>query len=125
MTEVRSATPFYAEETMVVRYRLYSAFALLSLALASGTASATEVRVSAKALERTLRTQLFTGVGGRFYIQESASSPCFVYASDPHVSFRADRIVVQVKTRAKLGTSMHGSCLGRRALGPGGGLACS
>ncbi len=77
-----------------------------------GTAGATEVRISAKALERTLREQLFTGPQGRYYMKGDASSACFVYASDPHVTYKDERIVVQVKTRAKLGTAVRGSCLG-------------
>ncbi len=41
-----------------------------------------------------------------------ANSACYVYASDPHVWFKEERIVVQVKTRARLGTLVRGSCLG-------------
>ena len=41
-----------------------------------------------------------------------ANSPCFVYADNPHVTFQQDRIVVHVHTRAKLGTVVHGSCIG-------------
>ena len=102
---------FYAETTMTARL-LAHALAALYLLVASSTTHATEVRISAKALERTLRTQLFATSDGRFYIKGSVTSPCYVFASDPHVSFREDRIVVQVKTRAKLGTTLRGSCLG-------------
>jgi hypothetical protein len=35
-----------------------------------------------------------------------------VYAEAPHVSFKDDRIVVHIHTKAKLGTAMRGSCLG-------------
>lgn len=82
--------------------------------MAGGTvsASAVEVRVSARALERTLRAQLFTGPEARYYLRGDARSACYVYAAEPHVSFREERIVVEVKTRAKLGTPVHGSCLG-------------
>lgn len=73
---------------------------------------AIEIRISAKALERTLQKQLFTGEGGRYYIKGKPEEPCFVYAEDPRVSFAAERVVVHVKTRARLGTSMRGSCLG-------------
>ena len=75
-------------------------------------ASATEVKISAKALERTLRAQLFSGSDGRYYMRGNTTSACYVYAADPHVSFKDDRIVIEVKTKAKLGTSLHGSCLG-------------
>jgi hypothetical protein len=75
-------------------------------------ARAIEVKVSAQALERTLRNQLFSGPDGRYYIRGDATSACFVYAENPHVSFKDDRVVVHVHTRAKLGTGLHGACLG-------------
>ncbi|HTD95670.1 MAG TPA: hypothetical protein VK627_02025, partial [Edaphobacter sp.] len=57
-------------------------------------ASAIEVRISPRALERTLQAQLFNGPDGRYYIRGNASSSCYVYAESPHVSFVDDRIVV-------------------------------
>jgi hypothetical protein len=85
-------------------------FALLFSAAHS--ASAIEVQVSAQALERTLRTQLFNGPQGRYYIRGDATSACYVYAESPHVIFVQDRIVVRVHARAKLGTTVHGTCIG-------------
>jgi hypothetical protein len=64
-------------------------------------ARATEVGITAQALERTLRTQLF-----------NAHSACFVYAEKPHVTFHDDRVIVSIHTRAKLGTSVAGACVG-------------
>jgi hypothetical protein len=78
----------------------------------AGIARAIEVKVSAQALERTLRNQLFSGPEGRYYIRGDATSPCYVYAEDPHVSFKDDRVVVHVRTKAKLGTGLHGACVG-------------
>jgi hypothetical protein len=75
-------------------------------------ASATEVKVSAKSLERTLRAQLFNGPNGRYYLRGSAETPCYVYAEDPHVSFVNERIVVHVHTRSKIGTQVRGTCVG-------------
>ncbi|MEI9980839.1 MAG: hypothetical protein WDN23_17920 [Edaphobacter sp.] len=75
-------------------------------------ASAIEVRVSPQALERTLQTQLFNGPEGRYYLRGNANSACYVYAESPHVTFVQDRIVVRVHTTAKLGTAVHGTCLG-------------
>jgi len=75
-------------------------------------ASAIEVRVSPQALERTLQTQLFNGAQGRYYLRGDANSACYVYAESPHVTFVQDRIVVRVHTKAKLGTAVHGACLG-------------
>lgn len=75
-------------------------------------ARALEVKVSAQALERTLRAQLFNGPGGRYYMRGDAASACYVYAETPHVSFQDDRVVVHVHAKAKLGTVLHGACLG-------------
>ena len=88
---------------------------LLSLALlfsAVRAASAIEVKVSAQALERTLQAQLFNGPQGRYYIRGDANSACYVYAESPHVTFAQDRIVVRVHARSKLGTAVHGTCIG-------------
>src|ERR1700730_18857418 len=88
---------------------------LLSVALlfsAPRVASAIEVKVSAQALERTLRAQLFNGPQGRYYIRGDANSPCYVYAESPHVTFVQDRIVVRVHSKSKLGTAVHGTCIG-------------
>ena len=88
---------------------------LLSVALlfsAVRTASAIEVKVSAQALERTLRTQLFNGPEGRYYIRGDAHSACYVYAESPRVTFARDRIVVRVHAKAKLGTAVRGACIG-------------
>jgi hypothetical protein len=75
-------------------------------------ARAIEVKVSAQALERTLRTQLFNSPDGRYYMHGNATSPCSAYAEDPHVTFKDDRVVVHVHTHSKLGTSLHGACVG-------------
>jgi hypothetical protein len=92
-----------------------SSLPLLSFALlfaATRAASAIEVTISPQALERTLRAQLFNGPEGRYYIRGDANSPCYVYADSPHVSFVADRIVVHVHAKAKLGTALRGTCVG-------------
>jgi hypothetical protein len=75
-------------------------------------AHAITVRISTQALERTLQKQLFKDPSGRYYFRGAAGIGCYAYAEDPKVSVRADRIVVHVKTHARLGTSMHGACLG-------------
>jgi hypothetical protein len=94
------------------RLQLYLLLPLALLLSASSSSSAIEVKVSAQALERTLRAQLFNGPQGRYYIRGDASSPCYVYAESPHVTFMQDRIVVHVHAKSKLGTSVHGACLG-------------
>lgn len=70
------------------------------------------MQVSSEALERTLSKQLFTSTGGRYYLRGTPDSACFVYAEDPKVRFEGDRIVIHVRSHAKLGTSLRGSCLG-------------
>ena len=82
------------------------------LLCAVNCASAIEVKISAQALERTLQTQLFNGPQGRYYLRGDANSACYVYAESPHVTFVQERIVVRVHTKAKLGTSVHGTCIG-------------
>jgi hypothetical protein len=88
---------------------------LLSCAALLGacrSASAIEVKISSQALERTLRAQLFNSPEGRYYMRGSVKSACYVYADSPRVSFVKDRVVVHVHTRAKLGTSIAGACIG-------------
>jgi len=75
-------------------------------------ARAIEVKVSANALERTLRAQLFNGPDGRYYLRGSRLSSCYVYADSPHVTFAGDRIIVHVHTRSRLGASVLGACVG-------------
>ena len=76
------------------------------------TANGLGIRIGSEALERTLAKQLFTAPGGRYYLRGSADTPCNVYAEDPKVRFEGDRVVIHVRSHAKFGTSLHGSCLG-------------
>jgi hypothetical protein len=89
-----------------------AALAAAFLTVAAGQCRAVELRVSREALERTLRQQLFTGPEGRYYLKGSPQIPCSIYAVDPNVSFAGDRIVVRMKTHARLGKSVRGACLG-------------
>lgn len=88
--------------------------ALAAALLVSGTglAHAAELKVSRDALERTLKTQLFSGPGGRYYLKGSEGTPCSAYAEDPQLTFVQDRILVRLKVHARLGTSVRGACLG-------------
>jgi hypothetical protein len=69
-----------------------------------------ELTVSRGALERTLKQQLFSGPDGRYYLKGDGRSACFISTEDPQLRFEQDRIVVRVKTRARLGVG--GVCLG-------------
>jgi len=80
--------------------------------IAAHPAHATEIKVTSGALERTLNKQLFTAPGNRYYIKGKPDSGCFVYAEDPKITFKDDRIWIHIKTHSKLGTSVHGDCLG-------------
>jgi len=78
------------------------------LAILASDARAIEVKVSAPALERTLKKQLFNEAGPdgkleRHYLKGNLTKGCYVYVDDPHVSFKDDRVIVTVKTHAKLG----------------------
>lgn len=84
---------------------------MAALAIAPA-AHAITVRISAQALERTLNQQLFKGPQGRYYIRGRADAGCYVYAEQPKVSFRQDRVVVHISTHSRLGSSVRGSCLG-------------
>jgi hypothetical protein len=86
--------------------------AALLAALAPAPANAIELKISAQSLERTLNKQLFNSPDGRYYIRGKDGSPCYVYAQDPKVTFKDDRVLVHVTTHARLGTSIKGTCLG-------------
>jgi hypothetical protein len=73
---------------------------------------AVELTVSRQALERTMKEQLFSGPDGRYYLKGNAQSGCFISTEDPHMTFEEGRIVVRVKTRARLGRVVGGSCVG-------------
>ena len=96
---------------MTASWRMRTGILLL---LVGGLAQsrAVELNVSREALERTLKQQLFSGPNGRYYLKGNAQSPCSIYAEDAHMSFVQDRIVVRLKTHARLGRQMGGSCLG-------------
>ncbi|MGD0629996.1 MAG: hypothetical protein ABR987_11605 [Terracidiphilus sp.] len=90
----------------------YKAVTALLIAGALAQAGAVELKVSRDALERTLKQQLFSGPDGRYYLKGNAQSPCFVYAENPKLTFAVDRIVVQLKTHARLGQKVAGACIG-------------
>jgi hypothetical protein len=71
-----------------------------------------ELTVTRQALERTLKQQLFSGPDGRYYLKGTSRSACFISTEDPHLSFEQGRIVVRLKTVARLGTPVGGACLG-------------
>jgi hypothetical protein len=96
-----------------MRPALRGLFVVLSMCVFSALpARAMEIRISAQALERTLQAQLFGGAEGRYYMRGGPTSACYVYAEQPQVTFKDDRVWVHVRTHARLGTSLKGACLG-------------
>ena len=85
---------------------------ILALFAAAIPAHAVELHITAGALQRTLLQQLFNGPQNRYYMRGDAHSACYVYAENPSVSFKDDRVVVHVHAHAKLGTSIGGKCIG-------------
>ena len=90
----------------------FLAFGLLLLALGTVPCRAVELKVSRDALQHNLKQQLFSGPDGRYFLKGNARSACAVFADDAQLTFAADRILVRIKTHARLGKSMGGACLG-------------
>jgi hypothetical protein len=88
------------------------ALGLVALVTSLTPCQAVELKVGRDALQRTLRQQLFSGPDGRYFLKGNPQSACWVYADDALLSFVQDRIVVKIKTHARLGQSVHGACLG-------------
>jgi hypothetical protein len=96
---------------MTTPWRLLAGGLLLA-AFAATQSGAVELKVSRDSLARTLKQQLFSGPNGRYYLKGNAQTPCYVYAEDPQLNFVQDRVVVVIKTHAKLGKTWGNSCLG-------------
>jgi hypothetical protein len=96
---------------MTTTWRTF-ALGLVALVASLTPCEAVELKVGRDALQRTLRQQLFSGPDGRYFLKGNAQSACWVYADDAQLSFVQDRIVVKIKTHARLGQSVHGACLG-------------
>jgi hypothetical protein len=85
---------------------------VLILLTAACHCRAAELTVSRDALERTLKQQLFSGPQGVYYLKGGPQAPCSIMAEDPKLSFEQNRIVVRMKTHARLGQPVGGACLG-------------
>ncbi|HEX4285167.1 MAG TPA: hypothetical protein VHZ28_08735 [Terracidiphilus sp.] len=73
---------------------------------------AVQLKVDRSALERTLKQQLFSAPDSRYFLKGSPTSACWVYADDAHLRFEQNRILVRIKTHARLGESIRGACVG-------------
>jgi hypothetical protein len=95
------------------RMRRLTLLAIAALILLAPTlAHAIDIKITSGALERTLSKQLFTSPGNRYYIKGAPGNGCFAYAEDPKVTFKDERVWIHIMTHSKLGTSLHGTCLG-------------
>lgn len=99
-------------DTLMTTKRLLMAWGFFALMAVALPCRAVELRVSREALQRTLRQQLFSGPDGRYYLKGGPKSACAVYAQEATLRFDKDRIVVRVKTHARLGKAVGGACLG-------------
>lgn len=102
----------FLPDKAALRLLLWLVVAGTLVTIAPAPAGAVEMRVSRDAIERTLKQQLFAGPDGRYYLKGSPKSACFTYVEDPQLAFVQDRIVVRVKTHARLGKAVGGACLG-------------
>src|ERR1017187_8940732 len=91
-----------------------SGLLLLVCAFLGGLAPAHPIamKVSRDAIERTLKQQLFRGPDGRYYLKGNAQPACFPFVEAPNPTFAQDPIVVRVKTYARLGKAVGGTCPG-------------
>ncbi len=82
------------------------------------TARAITLRVSAPALERTLKNQVFTtsppkaDLPNRTYLRGNGQSGCAIFVDSPQVTFAEDRVVIKVHSHANFGASIKGRCIG-------------
>lgn len=84
----------------------------LAVLVAVPSAQAIQLKITADALERTLRKQLLTDEYARYYVKGDAKSACKVYVENPHIFFSQDRVYIDLHTYAQLGTGFAGKCLG-------------
>jgi hypothetical protein len=99
----------------IIPFRVsYSKILILVLLLLVGAVQvhAVELKISRDVLQKILKQQLFSGPNGRYYLKGNAQTPCYVYAEDAQLSFAGDRVVVDLKTHAKLGKTFGNSCIG-------------
>ena len=95
----------------------YLVAAAMLLALPT-TARAITLRVSAPALERTLKNQVFTtlppkpDLPNRTYLRGNGTSGCSIFVDTPQVTFADDRIIIGVHSHANFGASIRGHCIG-------------
>ena len=111
---VQNTAFWFGRATITPMTTLRKILALGTLALGTDSfpCQAVELKISREALQRTLKQQLFGGPDPRYFLKGGAHSACWVYADDAQMSFAQGRILVRVKTHARLGQAVGGACLG-------------
>lgn len=85
---------------------------VFSLLFAALQAQALELRVGPQALQRALSRQMLAAPDGRYYLHGHRGGGCSLYATDAHIHFAANRIVLDLHLAGKLGSNFAGGCLG-------------
>ena len=81
-------------------------------ALAVAPAHAMKVAVGPAPLQRALVRQLFATPDGRYGLRGHPGNGCYLAADHPQLSFRDNRVVLQLHIAGNIGSSVFGSCLG-------------
>ena len=111
MQDWQYSSPWWHDTDMTIPQKILAA-SLLFLDVGAARCGAVELKISRDALDRTLKQQLFNSPDGRYYLKGNSKSACSIYAENPQLRFAGDRIIVQLKTHARLGKSVGGACLG-------------
>jgi hypothetical protein len=75
-------------------------------------AQAVQLRVGPESLQHALTHQLQQAPDGRYYLHGRRTGGCALYATDVHVHFAQNRIVLDLHLAGKIGADFAGACLG-------------
>ena len=92
--------------------RPLSLFLWFLLFSATLPAYAVQLRVGPQSLQHALTHQLQQAPDGRYYLHGRRSGGCALYATDVHVHFAQNRIVLDLHLAGKIGADIGGSCFG-------------
>ncbi len=86
---------------------------LFAFFLAALPLHALQLTVGAQPLQHALARQLFAAPDGRYYLRgKRDAAGCYLYAEDPQLQFRGDRILLTLHLSGKVGSNAGGVCLG-------------
>jgi hypothetical protein len=92
--------------------RVHRLFLLIFLLPGFLSARAVQLRVGPQSLQHALTHQLQQAPDGRYYLHGRRSGGCALYATDVHVHFAQNRIVLDLHLAGKIGADFAGGCLG-------------